>query len=131
MCGPRAAQVEDRVGPLAEQREQAHVKRHAAGEEFWSQSFKEKEELALGATMLVQIQRGPTKIRWETSGTVVDALEHSSYLLVIGGSGGIRKQRGSFLKSMLAHKDILVRQSNKTLGTWGWLSGKGHRLMHL
>ena len=86
----------------AEQREQALAKRHAAGEEFWSRASKEKEELALGATVMVQTQRGPTKGRWETSGTVVDVLEHNSYLMKMDGSGRLSKQRYLFLMPMVA-----------------------------
>ena len=78
-------------------------------EEFWSRSSKEKEELALGATVMVQTQRGPTKGRWETSGTVVDVLEHSSYLVKMDGSGWLSKQRLSFLKPIVAHRDDIAK----------------------
>ena len=55
LCGLRTAQ--------AKKREQALHNHHTAGEEFWSRVSKEKEELTLGATVLVQTQRGPTKGR--------------------------------------------------------------------
>ena len=88
------------------------AKRHAAGKEFWSRASKEKGELALGSTIMVQTQRGPTKGRWETSGTVVDVLEHNSYVVKMDGSGRLSKPRLSFLKHMMAHKDVFTKQSS-------------------
>ena len=70
----------------AEQREQALAKRHAAGEEFWSRASKEKGEFTLGSTVIVKRQRGPTKGKLETSGTV--DLKGSA-------SGGVRIHRAS------------------------------------
>ena len=93
----------------AEQREQALAKRHAPGEEFWSWASKEKGELALGSTFMVQTQRGPTKGRWDTSGTVVDILEHNSYLVKMDRSGRLSKQRLSFLKPIVAHRDDIAK----------------------
>ena len=48
------------------------AKHHAAGEEFWSGASKDMEELDLGSTVMIQTQRGITKGRGETSGTLVD-----------------------------------------------------------
>ena len=92
------------------------VQRHAAWEELWSRASTKEEALALGATVLVQTQRGPNKVRWETSGTVADILEPSSYLVTIDGSGRLSKQRHSFLKPMVAHRDVLVRPSSESSG---------------
>ena len=41
----------------------------------------------MGSTVMVQTQSGPTKGRWETSGIVVDVLEHNSYLVKMDRCG--------------------------------------------
>ena len=97
------------------------AKRHAPGEEFWSRASKERGELALGSTVMVQAQRGPTKGRWETSGTVVDVLEHNSYLVKMDRSRRLSKRWRSFQKPITAHKDILERQSQ---GLLRWTLGE-------
>ena len=60
---------------------------------------------------MVLMKRSLTKGRWETSGTVVDVLEHNSYLVKMDGSGRLSKKQHLFLKPMTAHKDILAKQS--------------------
>ena len=79
--------------------------------------------------MLVQTPRGTTKGRWETSGTVVDVLEHNSYLVKMDGSGRLSKWRRLFLKPMTAHKDILAKQSRgpSELDTGGMTLQSGSR----
>ena len=70
--------------------------------------------------VLVQTHRGPTKARWETSGTVVDVLEHNFYLVKMDGSGRVSKRRRAFLKPMTAHKDILAQsRGSSALDTGG------------
>ena len=69
------------------------MKCHAVGEESWSRAFKAHEELALGAMVLVQLQRGPTNGKWKTSGTMVDILEHNYNLVKMVGSGQLSKLR--------------------------------------
>ena len=94
-------------------------KRHAAGEKFWSRASKEKKELALGFTVLVKTQKGHTKVRWETSGTMLDVLEHNSYLVKMDGSGRVSKRRRAFLKPMTAYNIATGRCWRFKLGLLG------------
>ena len=75
-----------------------------AGEEFWSRASKAHEELALGSTVMVKTQRGPTKDTWEFSGPEVNVLVYNSYLVRMDGSGHLNKRRRSFLKSLVTFK---------------------------
>ena len=93
---------------------QSSSKNCTAGEEFWGRATRVHKKLALGATVLVLTQRGPTKGRWETSGTIVDVLEHNSYLVKMDGSGRFSKQIGLFLKHMVAHRDVLDTRHPET-----------------
>ena len=43
---------------------------------------------------------------------MMNVLEHSSYLVKMDKSGRLSKRRHLFLKPMVAHKNVLVRQSS-------------------
>ena len=66
---------------------------HAAGEGFQSGASKHEKELGLGSMVFVETQRGPTKDRLDTSGTVMNVLVHNSYLVRMDGPRRLSKLR--------------------------------------
>ena len=91
---PRAEWTE-----LATRREEAYVHRHFRKcENFNKKVFKLKPLLA-GQAVYIQNQVGPNPNKWGKSGTVVEVLPHSSYMVKIDGSNKVTKRNRRFLRA--------------------------------
>ena len=81
----------------ATQRELAVEKNHTTEKVLWGRATLKHEELSMGAQVLVQLQRGPTKGRWYCS-SVVEMEEHNFYLVRMDGSRSVKKEAKGLFK---------------------------------
>ncbi|KAK3719595.1 hypothetical protein QZH41_015737, partial [Actinostola sp. cb2023] len=55
--------------------------------------------LAIGETVFLQNQRGPTPNKWDRSGTVLESLGHDQYQVKVDGSGRLTLRNRRFLRA--------------------------------
>ena len=82
----------------AEQREQAHPKRHIRTEEVMTKGTKLLPPLQVGAPVAIQDQSGNTPRRWSKTGRVLESVGHDSFLVKVDGAGRTTKRNRQFLK---------------------------------
>ena len=84
----------------ADNREIAHAKRHVKTEEALSTRARHLPTLVVGDVVSVQDQMGTTPRRWSKTGTVVEVMDHDSYLVRIDGSNRLSKRNRKFLRRL-------------------------------
>ena len=91
---PRAAWAE-----LATKREEAFVNRHFRKCEALNKNAVDLKPLILGQEVYIQNQYGPNPTKWGKSGTIIEVLPFSSYLVKIHGSNKVTKRNRKFLRA--------------------------------
>ena len=84
---------------LATAREKAYLKRHYSKCESLNKGASNLKPLLLGQDVYIQNQTGPHPTKWGKSGTVVEVLPHSSYLIKVHGSNKVTKRNRKFLRA--------------------------------
>ena len=91
---PRASWAE-----LAEKREEAFLSRHYRKCESLNLHATNLKPLLVGQSVYVQNQYGTQPTKWGKSGSIVEVLPHSSYLVKIHGSNKVTKRNRRFLRA--------------------------------
>ena len=88
----------------AEQREDAHAKRHIKMAEALTAKTKHLLPLAVHDSVSIQDQTGNTPRRWSKTGKIVELLGHDSYLVKVDGSNRVTKRNRQFLRKLSPYK---------------------------
>ena len=80
-----------------EARETALMKRHVTMRESLSEHTKNLPPLLVGDVVQIQNQRGPSPLKWNKSGVILERKDFDQYLVKIDGSGCVSLRNRKFL----------------------------------
>ena len=87
----------------AEQREQAHAKRHIRTEEVMTRGTKLLPPLKDGDLVAIQDQSGNSPRRWSKTGKVLESMGHDSYMVKVDGTNRTTKRNRQFLRVIVPY----------------------------
>ena len=89
-------------------RGRALARGHQLRHDQLTQHTKKLDPLNQGDTVQVQNQTGPHANKWDTSGVIVEVLDHQSYMVKMDGSGRTSKRNRRFLHPMKPYRHALL-----------------------
>jgi hypothetical protein len=94
----------------ADQRELALSRRHVMKREELMRATKELEPLVVGTVVSVENQTGPSKLKWDKSGVILEVLPCRQYKVKMDGSGRVSLRNRVYLMAIVPYKPETRRE---------------------